>query len=109
MFIITGALGWGLALLGARNTGKVMAWLGTALYAAFAVGAPAGTTLYASHGFAAIAAATVVLPLVALPLVASLHSVAPPPPAPAGFAKVVAAVWMPGVALALNTCARSIS
>ena len=33
-FIITGALSWGLALLGAQNTGKVMAWLGTALWGA---------------------------------------------------------------------------
>jgi MFS family permease len=42
-FIITGALTWGLALLGAQNTGKVMAWLGTSLWGAFAAGAPAGT------------------------------------------------------------------
>src|SRR5437667_3278178 len=32
-FIITGALSWGLALMGPQNTGKVMAWVGTALYA----------------------------------------------------------------------------
>jgi hypothetical protein len=32
-----------------------MAWVGTAMYAAFAVGAPAGTSLYTAHGFAAIA------------------------------------------------------
>src|SRR4051812_35120050 len=32
-FIITGALSWGLALMGPRNTGQVMSWIGTALYA----------------------------------------------------------------------------
>ena len=47
-FIITGALSWGLALAGPQNTGKVMAWIGTAMYAAFAGGAPIGTTLYAA-------------------------------------------------------------
>jgi hypothetical protein len=40
-FIITGALSWGFALVDARNSGKVIAWIGTAMYAAFAVGAPA--------------------------------------------------------------------
>jgi MFS family permease len=52
-FIVTGAFTWGLSLVGPQNTGKIMAWVGTAMYAAFAVGAPAGTTLYAGYGFAA--------------------------------------------------------
>jgi hypothetical protein len=34
-----------------RNTGTVMTWVGTALYAALAVGAQAGNSLYAGHGF----------------------------------------------------------
>jgi Major Facilitator Superfamily len=61
-FIITGALAWGLALAGPQNTGKVIAWVGTAMYAAFALGAPTGTALYASYGFAAIALATTMAP-----------------------------------------------
>src|SRR3989475_3040460 len=40
-FIITGAQAWGLALAGSHNTGKVLAWMGTAMYAAFALGAKA--------------------------------------------------------------------
>jgi MFS family permease len=62
-FIVTGAFSWGLALAGPQNTGKIMAWVGTAMYAAFAVGAPAGITLYASYGFMAIALATTLIPL----------------------------------------------
>src|SRR5918993_1448920 len=62
-FIITGALGWGLALVDPRHAGKVIAWVGTAMFAAMALGAPAGGVLYASHGFAAIALATALAPL----------------------------------------------
>src|SRR5437016_6189061 len=71
-FIITGAQAWGLALSGAQNTGKVLAWMGTAMYAAFALGAPAGTVLYGSFGFTAIALATTLVPLAALLLGAAL-------------------------------------
>src|SRR5438093_3538664 len=38
--IITGALSWALTLMGPGHTGKVMPWIGTALYAACAVGTP---------------------------------------------------------------------
>src|SRR4051812_15446167 len=48
-FVITGALSWGLALAGSQNTGTVMSWVGTALYTAYAIGAPAGSGLYASR------------------------------------------------------------
>src|SRR5437899_5586953 len=65
-FIITGAQTWGLALAGAQNTGKVLAWMGTAMYAAFALGAPVGTALYGPYGFAAIAIATTLVPLATL-------------------------------------------
>jgi MFS family permease len=100
--IITGALSWGLVLMGPRNTGKVMSWIGTALYAAFAVGAPAGTTLYDAHGFAAIALATTLIPLVTLLLVLPLRAVPSEPHARAAFASVVRAVWLPGVGVALS-------
>jgi MFS family permease len=102
-FIVTGALSWGLALAGPQNTGKVMAWVGLAMYVAFAVGAPAGTALYASYGFAAIAFATMLIPLVTLLLVAPVRPVAPLPNARPAFTRVIGVVWMPGVGLALSS------
>ena len=102
-FIVTGAFTWGLALVGPQNTGKIMAWVGTAMYAAFAVGAPAGTTLYAGYGFAAIALATALIPLVTLLLVAPRRPVAPLPHARPAFTRVVGAVWVPGLGLALSS------
>src|SRR5438309_2606407 len=76
-FIITGAQTWGLALAGERNTGKVLAWMGTAMYAAFALGAPIGATLYGAYGFTAIALATTLVPLAALLLAAPVQRVTP--------------------------------
>jgi MFS family permease len=102
-FIITGALSWGLALGGTRNAGRIMAWVGTAMYAAYAVGAPVGTTLYAGYGFRAIALATTLIPLVTLLLVAPLSPIPPPAAARATFMRVLGAVWVPGVGLALSS------
>jgi MFS family permease len=101
-FIITGALTWGLALGGAQNAGRVMSWLGTAMYAAFALGAPAGTALYDRYGFLAIALATTLLPLLTLLLVAPLRPVAAAPRARPDYLRVMAAVSMPGLGLALS-------
>jgi MFS family permease len=101
--IITGALSWGFARMGPQHTGKVMSWVGTALYGAFAVGAPAGTTLYAAYGFFAIALTTAVLPLAAVALVMPLRR--PEPSVSQGrpsFIKVIRAVWMPGAGLAVS-------
>src|SRR5205823_3620964 len=61
-FIITAAVSWGLALVDPRSTGKVIAWVGSAMFAAFAIGAPAGAALDAGYGFAAIAIATALAP-----------------------------------------------
>ena len=102
-FIITGAQTWGLALVGARNTGKVLAWMGTAMYAAFALGAPIGTTLYGAYGFTAIALATTLMPLATLLLAAPVRRVAPTGRTHAPLRKVIAAVWVPGLGLALSS------
>jgi predicted MFS family arabinose efflux permease len=102
-FVITAAVSWGLALVDSRNTGKVIAWVGSAMFAAFAIGAPAGSALYAAHGFAAIALATAAAPLVTLPLVAVLPAVAPVHRARFSFAKVIGAVWVPGLGSALGS------
>jgi MFS family permease len=101
-FIITGALSWGLARLGVQHTGKVMSWIGTALYGAYAVGAPAGTVLYARSGFGAVALATVLIPFAALALVIPLRAVPPQARAPSSLLRVVSAVWVPGLALAVS-------
>ncbi len=102
-FIITGAVSWGLGLVDARDTGRVIAWVGAAMFAAFAIGAPAGAALYDGFGFVAIALATVLAPLATLLLVAPLPAVAPSSQARAGFTRVLGAVWAPGLGSALSS------
>jgi MFS family permease len=102
-FIITGAQSWGLAILGVQNTSKVLAWVGSAMFAAFALGAPAGTAIYGRYGFVAIALATTLLPLVTLLFVAPLRRVPSTARVHTGLLKVMATVWIPGVASALSS------
>ena len=98
-FVITGAVSWGLALAGPANTGRVIAWVGMAMFAALAFGAPVGTTLYALGGFAAVAVATILLPLITVLLVAPLTPVAvqrgSPKRAPEGARRRLASgIWL---------------
>jgi len=100
-FVITGAASWGLARADARRTGKVIAWVGMALWAAYAAGAPLGTALYAAHGFPAIALTTILIPLGTLALAAPLSAVLPLPRTGRALVKVAKAVWVPGAGMAL--------
>jgi MFS family permease len=102
-FIITAAQSWGLTLAGPKHAGKVIAWLGTAMYAAFAAGAPLGSALYATYGFAAIALATIFVPVAAFALVAPLRPVPPKPHRALAFGGVASAVLAPGLGLAFSS------
>jgi len=102
-FIITGAQSWGLAILGVQNTSRALAFVGSAMFAAFAAGAPVGSALYARYGFAAIAVATTLLPVATVLWVAPLRSVSPAARMRTGLLKVMAAVWVPGLASALSS------
>lgn len=100
-FIITGAVSWGLGTVDRGHAGKVIAWMGTAMFAAMAFGGPLGSAAFASWGFGAIAAVTVLLPLLVL---AGLWRLPAPPPSPqrAGSAlrSVAQSVWLPGLGAA---------
>lgn len=101
--MITGAMALGLALTGPRHSGRVIAWVGTAMFAAFAVGAPLGTMVFNAQGFLWIAWASVGLPVVAMAAVRGLpdpHTrTLSGPPALQG---VLTAVWLPGLGAAFN-------
>lgn len=102
-FIITGAVSWGLALVGAKNAGRVIAWIGMAMFAALALGAPLGTVLYSAGGFAAVAIAATSMPLLTVLLVARLSPVLPQLESKPPLKTVVAEVWLPGFGSALSS------
>jgi MFS family permease len=102
-FIITGGVSWGLALAGPSNAGKVIAWIGMAMFAAPALAAPLGTMLYSFGGFAGIALATALIPLVTMLIVAPLAAIPPHRGARSQLLKVAATVWMPGLGSALSS------
>ena len=99
-FIITGAQSWGLALAGPGNSGKAIAWIGTAMYIALAGGAPIGSMLFNTFGFSSIGLVTMIVPCLALALVSQLKPVASAPHAQMDFVRVARAVVGPGVGMA---------
>ncbi|TGP85969.1 MULTISPECIES: arabinose transporter [unclassified Mesorhizobium] len=101
-FIIRGGVAWGLALVDAGHSGKVIAWVGTAMFAALAFSGPFGAILFTAYGFAAIGLLTTLLPLLVL---GSLMR-APNPriqlrQRKSDLRAVFGAVWLPGLGAAL--------
>ena len=101
--IVTGAMGWGIGLVGPQNAGKVMAWNGIAMYGAYALGAPAGVVVNGLWGFNGISVATLFVPMLALAVVAGVRGIAPTSQRRTPFYKVLSAVWAPGMGLALSS------
>lgn len=99
--IVTGALSWGVGLVGPQHAGKVMAWIGIAMYGAYAVGAPIGIAVQAGYGFAGNGVATAIFPLLALALVLQVRAIAPTAVRRTPFYQVLGVVWTAGLGLAL--------
>lgn len=100
--IITGGMLWGLGLAPAERGAKVIAWIGMAMFAAMAIGAPIGSLVYSHWAFPGIAVITTALPVLALMLVAPLRALVPAPSPRAGIASVMSAVLLPGLGFALS-------
>jgi MFS family permease len=102
--IMIGAQSWCLALAGGNNVGKMLAWIGTAMFVALAVGAPLGSFLFETYGFASIGVTTFLGAAVTLLLVTFVPAVKPTPRDNSKiFAKVLRAVWLPGMGMAFSS------
>lgn len=101
--LMTGVLTWGVGMAGPGRSGKVMSWVGMAMYGSLALGAPLGQLIYEHAGFAAVS-----LGVILAPVLAGLMSLAVPPIQARGgaqtlaFLDVVGLIWRPGLTLALQ-------
>jgi MFS family permease len=102
-FIMIGAQSWCLSLAGLSNVGRMIAWIGTAMFVALALGAPLGSFLFTNFGFASIGLATFIGAAVTLLLVVSIPATKPMPQNRKATKLVLKAVWIPGVAMAFSS------
>lgn len=101
--LVSGILGWGIALMGPQRTGQVMVWVGIALFAALGLGSPLGLWLYQTWGLSFLLLGSAAVASLALALAAALAA----PPITQGtripFYRVIGLVWKPGLGLAAAT------
>lgn len=101
---ITGALTWGIGLVGVQKSGMVMTWNGIAMYAGIALGAPLAIFLQAVAGSGYVFALIILLSVIAwistvgLPNLA-IHAVQQRTP----FYKVIGLISNQGLALAFSS------
>lgn len=62
--LLTGNLTWNLGLFGPKMAGKVMSWIGLAIFASLAVGSPVGLLIHEHFGFAAMGGVITLIPLI---------------------------------------------
>jgi MFS family permease len=101
--ILTGTLSWAIGAVGPQHSGKVMVWVGIAMFAALSIGAPLGLTLQHVGGFTAVAWAAVVPPLVGCLIAAALPHIAPVGGTRIPFLRVLRLILPYGAGLGLAT------
>jgi MFS family permease len=98
-----GISAWGVGLVGPARAASVLALVGSAIYAALAVGGPVGLLLYDRFGFAGAMAVSALLPGIGLLMVwrmsdiAAHSGVARPP-----FWSVIGKIWWHGIVVCLQ-------
>jgi MFS family permease len=100
--LVTGCVSWSIASVGPQRAGMSMSWTGIAMFAALAIGAPVGMTLYQAYGLEAALIACIVAPLIALVIVLGATSYASPSGQRLPFYRVVGQIWREGLGLMLQ-------
>ena len=99
---VTGCVSWSIASVGPQRAGMSMSWTGIAMFAALAVGAPIGMTLYHQWGLQSAMIACIIAPMLAIAVAVG----ATPYVSPAGhrlpFYRVIRQIWREGLGLMLQ-------
>lgn len=100
-FIVTSTMAWALVRLGPAHAGKVIGWIGMAVFASLGASAPVGTAIHARFGFGGVAVAMATVALAGWVGTRRIAGV----PASHGerlpFARVLGVVKLPGAGLML--------
>lgn len=99
---VTGCISWSVASVGPRRAGMSMSWTGIAVFAALAIGAPVGMTLYQGHGLGAALIACIVAPLIAAVIALREVSYITPAGLRLPFYRVIGQIWREGLGLMLS-------
>jgi MFS family permease len=75
---VTGCVSWSIASVGPQRAGMSMSWTGIAMFAALAIGAPVGMTLYHQWGLQAAMIACVIAPMLAIAIAVGATSYVSP-------------------------------
>ncbi len=99
---VTGCVSWSIAFVGPQRAGMSMAWTGIAMFAALAIGAPVGMTLYHQWGLQAAMVACVIAPIVTIVIAMGAKSYVSPAGHRLPFHRVLGQIWREGLALMLQ-------
>jgi len=100
--LVTGCISWSIASVGPQRAGMSMSWTGIAMFAALAVGAPVGMTLYQASGLEVAMSACIAAPLIAVVIGIGSTSYASPAGRRLAFYRVVGQIWREGFGLMLQ-------
>jgi MFS family permease len=99
---VTGCVSWSIASVGPQRAGMSMSWTGIAMFAALAIGAPIGMTLYQAYGLEAAMVACIVAPLIAAIIAFRELSYTSPAGQRLPFFEVIGQIWPEGLGLMLQ-------
>jgi MFS family permease len=99
---VTGCVSWSIASVGPQRAGMSMSWTGIAMFAALAIGAPIGMSLYQNFGITAVMSACIATPLLAAVIASGATSYASPAGDRLPFYRVISQIWREGMGLMLQ-------
>ena len=99
---VTGCVAWSIASVGPQRAGLSMSWTGIAMFAALAIGAPIGMSLYQRLGLPVAMASCIVAPLVAVCIAFAATSYVSPAGHRLPFHLVIGQIWREGLGLMLQ-------